>query len=318
MPKNIRELDLLTYPEKISHWDGDDPWTPPEGHYRFNNPEWENRRVSMIAGDVTAMPLIVGRPCFGILTAYLRFRDATKFVNGMGQQPASRCWTCKSRTHCDRVVSRRIEAAPAIKEAFEKWLLMQGPTDILKPGWQSRSGSAWRRLVAACVAHPFTSTNDALVAAHYLASDEMSLEADRRRQALKRKRNASVGALDPGHVQDLKMAQARRANVLVAAVNQARIDKVPRALALLPNQSVRELLEVWLARETLMAQKLQARPSAIARWIVDHGLSNFCATPNALATRVTRDLERLKNLENHVWNNQPLLAPFDPRTEFSP
>ena len=272
----------------------------------------------MIAGNITGMPLIVGRPCFGILTAFLRFRAATKFVKGKGQQPASRCWTCKSKEHCDGVIRRRIEASPAIKGAFHRWLLAEGPSDILKPGWQGRTGSTWRRLVTACIANPFTSSNVALVAAHYRENDEKLLDADRRRQAMNRKRNAQVGALDPRHLQDLKVAQARRARVLVAAVNEARINRVPKALALLPDQSVRELLDVWLARETLKAQKLQARPSAIARWIVDNRLSNFCANPNALATRVTRDLHRLKTLESHVWNNQPLLAPFDPKTEFSP
>lgn len=122
MPATVRELDLLTYREKIKHWNReDDPWRPPSGSYRFNSKLPEDFRVQLSGGNIVNMPLVVGRPCHGIITAFFRYKDSIKYVKGRGQQPASRCFECRYRSSCERIVRRRIAATPTVRDAFDHW-----------------------------------------------------------------------------------------------------------------------------------------------------------------------------------------------------
>ncbi len=316
-PMSVRELDLLPYKQKVLHWDGEDPWSPPEGLYRFSNPALPRFRVTMDNGHIKRMPLVVGRPCFGIMTAYLRFRAATKFVRGRGQQPSSRCGSCKIRPECRDVVERRIRSSLDISSAHQAWLLADGPSDIVTVDWRSRTGGKWRRLVTASTADLFESSNDVAVALSYAQQDLLAQEKDRERQRKNRERGRKRGVLDDQHRHDLDIAVARRAVRVVEAVREARTAGRPPSLAKLPNLSVRELLEVWHGREWLRAEKKLASGAAISRWIMETGKSNETANLNALQARVSKDLKRISAFEQAWWKGDLLLPPLDAASEFT-
>lgn len=315
----VRILDAFTYEQKIDHWGHElDPWKPESGRYFFSNPSFGERSPTMIEGHITGIPFFAGRPCFGILTAFLRYRDSVKYVPGRGWQPASRCGNCAAFKQCETVVDRRIKAAPALKAAYDQWLLADGPREIVRDGWRERRvGRLWKELCRVARANPFKSSNDDRILEHYAQLDRELLNKDRDRQAKLRERARKAGEIDEQHEKDLQQAQIRRARRLVDAVVEAKQKGSPRTLSRLPSQSVRETLEVWLGRELLRARKQKPTAAAIARWIEDTGLSNSAATPNALAARVSKDLRRIDSLEHMMRNGEPILPPFDSATEFT-
>ena len=88
--RTVRDLDLFSYEQKLRHFTIEDPWNPESGPLRFNG-KAPNFTVSFMGGEISRMTPLVGRPCFGILTALLRFRHAEKHVRGRGYMPNSRC-----------------------------------------------------------------------------------------------------------------------------------------------------------------------------------------------------------------------------------
>lgn len=315
----IRVLELMTYEQKLRHWgDEENPWRPEVGRYRFSRPSLGEFRVSMVGGDITSMPKLLGRPCFGILTAYLRFRDAVKWVPRAGMQPATRCGKCPVSTQCADVVKRRINYVPELKRCHDDWLLADGSREIVKTGWRDRrSGVLWRRMCKVALAHPCKSKNDVRVAEHYADKDQSQREADRARQARKREQARRAGAIDHGHERDIERAMLGRAATVVQAINDARKNDYPRALSRMPSESLKEMLEVWLGRELLRARQQKPTAAAIARWVVANKKSNSSANENALAVRVSKDLKRITAFEKMSWNGAILLPPFNQSTEFS-
>ncbi len=318
-PPKIMELELLTYEEKIRRWGEDDePWKPAEGRYKFSKHKTKISRTVMQEGDITRIEPTLALPCLGIITAYLRYRDALKYVKGAGMQPASRCHTCNARQICGNIVRRRIEAYPGLKAAYEGWMIADGPSEINKSGWRDRSaGWHWKKLTRTAAAHPFTSVNDAYVATYYAQRIEAEAAKERDRQRRIREQKRRGGELDAAHEADLTRAMTRRAQRLVVAILDARTTDHNRALSRLPTQSVRELLEVWLGRELLLARKLTPTAAAIARWIVSEGKCNTSGSQAALEVRVRKDLKRIKEFEELEWNGEPILHPFNAATEFA-
>lgn len=311
----VRDLDQLSYREKVRHWMRNDPWQPSGTRLRFNNPAVEPFRCVMSQGNITTMSLLVGRPCFGIPTAFLRYKDEMKLVKGRGMQPASRCGTCKLRDQCDRVVRNRVLASPGLKTAYDEWLLAEGPASFGKLNWQGSSAHrAWGRLCRAALDAPFTSSNDNEVVAHYRALDEARLATDRLRQQRSRERKRRGGTLDGGHFFDIQVAAAYRMEDLVEAVTD---DASPNSVRQLPAKSLIEMMEVWVCREFLVAAKSKATAPAIARMIVSLGWSNESATFAALSTRIAKDLARIGRFEKLPWAGWVLLPPFDPALEFT-
>jgi nitrate/TMAO reductase-like tetraheme cytochrome c subunit len=306
----------MTYREKTLHWAGPAPWNPGGSRLRFKQPKraftamTENKD-----GNVTYIPLLVGRPCYGIITAFLRYKDEMKPVKGRGLLPASRCSRCILRDSCQRLVKERIKASPAVKAAHEEWLKAEGPTKFKERDFEhTLAGRLWKRLTVAAADAGFTSCNDAAVIEHYQRQDQQALADDRRRQAAKRERARKAGNVDAAHLADLKnAADDRLLNLTIA-----RIAPIPpREFRGMPSESFIDLRNVWLGREVLRAQCKKCRAPDIARWIQVNGLRDASSTFAALSTRVTKDLQRLEKFERVVWNGAPLLKPFDPLVEYS-
>jgi hypothetical protein len=292
----VRQLDELSYRAKLRHWTRKDAWNPDGARLRLNNTKIEPFSVRMHGGDITAMPLLVGRPCFGILTAFLRYRDATKLVKGRGLQPSSRCASCVFRQGCERIVRNRLIASPALRQAYDRWLLAEGPASFVRPNWKgSHAYRAWGRLCVVAEATPFNSVNDQAVLNHYHDADNAALEKDRTRQIAARKKQLRAGNIDDRHLFDILVAGSYRSDDLIEAMAE---DGAPRALWQLPVDSLLELIDVWVCREVLRAEQKKLTAASIARMIVERGWRNASASFGALSTRVSRDLGRIERLEN--------------------
>ena len=55
-------------------------------------------------GNILNMPLLIGKPCFGIPTGYLRERCAPPILANGRYFPSSKCHGCKVRAGCHKVV----------------------------------------------------------------------------------------------------------------------------------------------------------------------------------------------------------------------
>ncbi|HEX8583112.1 MAG TPA: hypothetical protein VF680_01720 [Allosphingosinicella sp.] len=311
----VRDLDHLSYPEKIRHWMREDAWNPGGIQLRFKNPAIDGFQAVMDRGHVTFQTLLVGRPCFGILTAFLRYKDETKFVKGRGIQPASRCGTCKLRAHCERVVRNRIWASPVLKAAYNEWLLAEGPASFAMAGWRGSSAHrSWGQLCRVAFETVFTSVNDSAVVEQYRRMDEAAQATDRLRKQRSRERRRRAGILDAGHLFDIQVGAACRMDDLVEAITD---DSAPKYLRQLPVKSLIEMMEVWVCREFLAAGMSKVTAPAIARLIERWNWQNDSTTVAALSTRVSKDLARIERFEKMPWMGWVLLPRFDPRAETS-
>jgi hypothetical protein len=99
----------------------------------------------------------------------------------------------------------------------------------------------------------------------------------------------------------------RRGDLSVALIHPTP----PKELVRVPSQSIEDMLDVWLGRETLRLRREKANAPNIARWIVATGRSNRSPNHAALATRVDKDLKRIAMFERIVWDGGMLLAPLD-------
>ncbi|MBA3677897.1 MAG: hypothetical protein H0W74_10925 [Sphingosinicella sp.] len=120
--------------------------------------------------------------------------------------------------------------------------------------------------------------------------------------------------MDEWDVFEIQVGAAYRSDDLVDAISDP---DAPRILRQLPTESLVELLEVWIWREVLKAERAKVTAAGIARLIVQMGWRNASANFAALSTRVSRDLARIERFEKLPWRGWVLLPPFDPQLEFS-
>jgi hypothetical protein len=310
---SVRDLDLMSYRERTLHWMRPDAWNPDGARLRFKRPARAFRAMTDLLGNVSHVPLLVGLPCFGIITAFVRYKDAMRPVKGRGMVPASRCSECKLRQSCERLVKERIKASAPLSTAYDEWLLAEGPSKFDTPDFeQTHVGRLWKRVGEAAADAAFTSSNDAAVIEYYEKLDRDALERDRKRQAANRERDRRKGEIDIDHLSDLEIAANNRVIGIVDAMTDTR---APRELWQLPDQSLKDMRDVWLGREVLRAQRKTCRAPDIARWIDETGRRNNSATFAARCTRVHKDLARIARFERLVWKGAPLLKKFDPRQE---
>lgn len=311
----LRELDHLDYLAKIRHWQREDAWSPGGNRLRFENPKYGIADLQIVDGNIVRATPLVGRPCFGIATALLRYEHATRFVPSRGHLPNSRCLKCKAKDACVWVVTNRLKSHTAIEKAWTDWLKEGGQQMFARPDFKKSYGHRlWVALCRELSRHPFTSVNDQQVAAAYLEQDRTNREKDRDRKAMDRRRARREGDIDKADEELLKRAARERA---IALVNLREGTECPPELERIPRKSLKEMMEVWLGREILRARKMKGNAPDIARWIAATGRSNTSKNHAALCSRVTKDLQRIAKLEKLSWQGKILLPQLDHRNEFS-
>jgi hypothetical protein len=281
---------------------------------RFDQPKGAVHASTDLRGNVTYIrPLLIGRPCFGIITAFERYKDTMKPVKGRGLLPASRCAGCRAREACERLVKERIAAFPPLSAAFKEWLLAEGPSKFDDRDFEhTHAGRVWKRVGLAAADAGFTSVHDAQVSEYYQKLDQEALDRDKRRKAAKRTQDRMAGTIDAGHRSDLEIAADSR---LIEVLEAMDAPSAPRMLTALPMKSLEDMRDVWLGRETLHAEQKKCRAPDVARWIRANGRRDGSTTFAALCTRVSKDLQRIDNFGRMIWRDAPLMRPFDVNRE---
>lgn len=311
---SVRELDHLDYISKVRHWMRDDAWSPGGVSLRFDNPRYAIGDFLIADGHITQSKPLIGRPCFGIATALLRYEHATRYAKGRGIVPTGRCHSCKAKDACRWVVTNRLKSRPALNGAWIEWLQESGSDTFNRPNYKkSHAYRCWKALCRELQRHPFKSANDRLVVEAYEERDRIERAKDADRKARDRRRARRSGELDQRDIELLGAARNLRGKILIDAKQD---EKPPKQIAKVPGTSLIEMLDVWLAREILRAQGVRPTLGKIADWIIDNNRRNKSQTLGALQTRVSRDLKRIERLERVPFRNGFLLPTLDKRIEF--
>ncbi len=312
--RTVRELDHFDYLQKLRHWARPDAWRPGGTKLVFKNPAFRIGNLSMEGGNITRSKPLIGRPCFGIATAFLRYEHATRFVKGRGQIATGRCSSCKSKDACRSVVEKRLRAVPELESAWTDWLKDGGQNVFTNARFERTPAyRSWSALTRELQKHPFTSVNDLNVSEAYTKQDNDNREKDRQRKARDRRKARRVGEIDDVDLELLRKAAKRRAQKLVGLREST---DCPRELSRVETKQLTELLQVWLGRESLRVRKMKDNAPSIARWIEETGRSHTSKNHAALSSRVVKDLKRISKWERLLWNDEPLLSPFDRLSEF--
>ena len=125
------------------------------------------------------MPQLVGKPCFGQITAYLRNAEDRSRVTVDGSRTLdSPCIPCKLRDACDFVCGKRIVAVPIIANAHAAWVAAGGHQGFNDRASFPLARSKWSRLTLRVVQHgPFMSSNDVIAQSHAREVAELHLKA---------------------------------------------------------------------------------------------------------------------------------------------
>lgn len=291
----ILRLERMSHAEKLIHWGSKNPWVGlrlpskvthiPVSHVRIDN-----------NGHITKMPKLIGRPCFGQVTAFLRHGGIQQtWIPRMKKWSNSRCMRCPVRTACEFVVNTRLNATPALRAAYQEWTSMGGRAttwQAAQPGIAMHRYRDLLRILDATV--PFSSVNDKVAEAHYDQIEAARLKKDRirnkRARARERDRKIQAGQFDDEVLGALNRERIWRRNEHRIARSHAG---GPRRLN--GTSSHFDAL-VWLCKTRLELGGKAVNASSVAKELQLLG-EEAERTHNALRSKVAGALGRVALLE---------------------
>lgn len=292
----LERLERLSHGERIRHWGSEKPWNgvrlPP-----IPKP-FESSRVSVHRGDITAMPLLVGRPCFGQPTAIMRHGGGRQWNPRTQSWVPDRCGRCAVQAACKYVVAERLRSTPEIDDRYREWVHLGGR----EATWATKgpAGTAaviYRDLIRLLTTQVmFTSVNDALVAAHYdeLEERRRAKDAERKRKerAKRSLERARQGEFDEVVLNALHGQLAWR----YAAHRRAQAHpQGPPQVIKAKTASIFDA-RVWLAKTRLTLRGITTNDSNVAREMQAIGFEQH-RSHGALRDAVRRALGRIDRLE---------------------
>lgn len=308
--EELLKLMSLSHVERLQQWNGQRPW---EG-LRLPKKIVDLRpgHIQMRGGDIVRMPLLIGRPCFGEVTAFLRHGGHQPFWNPRTKMfMDSRCMRCPVQSTCEFVASERLRATPEIDAAYRAWLAAGGrkSTWIKQPGYAAHRYRDLLRLLETQVR--FTNVNNAAAAQFHQAALEQAREKDRLRQQAKRLRirlqKLADGEFDP-EVESILEKQRVWRMIQFRMLKQHA--ECPNNIRRTVDSSAEFDSWVWMAKTRIELRSEAVNPYRIAQEL--HRLGRETGrSVNALRDAVSRTLRRIATLERlHIDQR---LAPVWPR-----
>jgi hypothetical protein len=279
------------------------------GRIRYSNPEILPADIETDDhGNITKMPEIDAKPCFGDVITFVLDGNPPKRTSKSGRlwNGVSKCTRCRAYEACSIVTAERIVVDPAIDSAHV----------AINParGVVLRAGKRFDAFVETVIKHgPFQSVNDSYMAAR----KSRDREARRKRYAeqVKRERSArkARGVMDPSFEADVRRRRDVLRDILLAKSGPGK--GAPHALRHLKPNDVEMIADVWLGKSMLgYFGKHRININQIAVWLVENGLAQGKDRAGAYK-RVQADLERIEKFEAHggIWSH---LTPIDPDVDW--
>lgn len=269
-------------------------------------------------GNVTGMPLLKSKPCFGRPERLLRgLFEAEPWYDDDGNRRLSetQCHRCEERSlgtflACLDVAAERIESDPAIEAAFVEWIDATG-TASGSACFSGAHSRRWQAYLDAIAAHGgWSNINDdqVKVDAIAVAAKERSRRRERskaRRQAERDRRGSLGQPVTAEFHKSIDLERGRRA-ALLKGLRRVRGEKPQDTLWLrnLPDETCERVADVWWARELVERSRGFSTGKAIAEELFASGRSNGM-TMATLQARVSDDLRRIAKLED-ASSGEPL------------
>ncbi|MEP2988465.1 MAG: hypothetical protein ABJN65_15710 [Parasphingorhabdus sp.] len=293
----LEKMDTAEWPQKAIRWAKKEPT-----HYREvvarlpNKSEFGPDDVELDDfGNITDMPLLIGKPCFGIPTAFLRHGGKQSvYVHRQKKRQPSRCMKCNVRLACEKVCLARIKLIPEMKEAIQSWQDKGGRKGLKTPVKYPKCDVAMQKIARLTKENPFQSSNDERVREHYKQKKIDFLEKDRLRKRRARARALKAGRLDDDVLDYFDRCRFYRLNLLREECRRAPL---PPKLRHLDAQGMMNTTDVFLERSILLAEHSKVNPSVVAKRLMKKGKANG-SSHNVLRARVSKDLQRIQFLES--------------------
>jgi hypothetical protein len=316
LEQKLLRLEQMSSAEKIRHWVQEKPWELDGKRLRL--PTCRPFSPGQIrldhAGNITMMPPLVGRPCFGQPTAFLRHGNR-RFVYSPRQksyQP-TRCERCPVKRACAFVAEERLQSTPKLADLYREWRNLGGADQTWPANGPAGTAAVRvRELLFELQKMAFTTHRDDEVRDHYervvkakLAKDRERKRRDRERQAIKK---ARAGEITPevervlhGH-KTWRAVEHRKAAAHAAA---------PKWLRRAEKDDSLFDASVWLAHTRIWLRGRNPNPYSCALELHRMGLEQHRSV-NALRDRVGRSIERMRRLQRLHINDQehPVWPPF--------
>ncbi|RVQ68744.1 hypothetical protein EKN06_00475 [Croceicoccus ponticola] len=261
-------------------------------------------------GNVTEMPLLEGKPCFGRPERFVRgIFDGKPWVDEGGTYRAggTPCHSCETKTlgtflACSDLSIERMESSAAIEPAFVEWIEATGD-DHGPRCFVGANGKRWDGFLAAIEAHGgWTNINDDQTKVAAIANAEREKNRRRESENVRRKRTRDLRAshgqtITPEYLHALDLERGRRARHLKSLKNvQGAKPQDTLWLRNLPDATCERIADVWRAKELLQRERGISTGKAIAEQLVANGRAHGMALPT-LQARVSEDLKRVAKLE---------------------
>ncbi|WP_338504445.1 hypothetical protein V6R86_10750 [Sphingomonas kaistensis] len=293
----LERLERLDHAQRIRHWTSAKPWAglrlPP-----IQKP-FLAHRVKVDRGNITAMPLLVGRPCFGQPTAIMRHGGGARQWSPRSRSwVPDRCARCAVSEACKYVAAERLRATPEIDDYYREWVHLGGrEATWLNEGPPGTVALVYTKLIRLLTTQvEFTSVNDALVAAHYdgLEEKRRTQEAERKRKerAKKSEERAREGKFDEIVLEELSGQMAWR------YVAHRSAQAHPQGPSQIKRAKTASLFDArtWLAKTRLELRSISTNDSNISRELQAIGFEQH-RPHGALRHAVRRALSRIDLLE---------------------
>ncbi len=307
----IGRLEGMGPTHKLQHWAGEKPW---EG-LRLPNQTTVIPRITFDGGNVTAMPKLVGKPCFGVPTAWLRFaHEKRKYVRGRWM--LNRCEKCKAQPGCERVSETRLGINEEVRGAVAKFKAAGGVALLNGKDEGHRVATLFGNVIRALAkAGPFTNSNDVYAQA-WVDQETVRLEERETTRKREQREKAARKKLKDGEIPEVLMEQLGRERIYRAGRYEAyRLSGgAPRTIVLYP-ENRHFTVDVWFRRTVLATQKMPCTAYAIAKhMIADQPAGGLIL--EILRGRVHQALKRIDVLETKLMPGSQLKVwdPFNAKT----
>jgi hypothetical protein len=145
--QKIAALERLSHQEKIRHWAKPQPWKIDGKRLRLPGVDpLPIGHILIVDGHIQRMPNLIGRPCFGQPTAYLRNWSRVPYYSHKTKSLLPfRCSLCAVRDACKYVAERRLVATPTISTARDAWEAAGGASALDNTKRVSEASRVFRR-----------------------------------------------------------------------------------------------------------------------------------------------------------------------------
>lgn len=313
MLDKIEHLENMSFNEKLRYFQRKDPW---DGLHLPNTTSVPRSSVNLIDGNVTRMPKLGGKPCFGNPIAWIA-HGVIETVQLKEVIVKTRCGRCKAREGCDRVAEERLNITPAVANASQAFRAAGGARALQKGTRGPNPAQALGRLEKALVAAgPFTSVNDEYALSWPRDEKQRKLDADARRQREKRARDARRELKDHQIPEELISQLDHERFFRIARFGMfAKSVGAPKTVTIDPDgTNAAFTADVWRAKTILSIRSSKTKPVtsyAIAGLMTGEGRA-YELNREVLRDRVGRALKRIEVLESRQLpgSNEPVWPTF--------